>query len=134
MRSVIDGASKGACAVKSSKRTQPSDQMSVRGSMSLDARICSGDMYTGEPMGIIVLTSGSVLSKTEPVRATFEMPKSSTLMMSMPVARFVRKRFSGLTSRCTTPVSCATASASHACIMYSTAVLMGSGPFSCTTS
>ncbi len=101
----------------------PSDQMSARVSTSLAERICSGAMYSGEPIRAAVLVSDS--SSTELPVSAFEMPKSSTFTRREPSARRARNKLPGFRSRCTTPAACASAKASMACKTNSTASRIG---------
>jgi len=87
----------------------PSDHTSVRASTLRAERICSGDMYVGEPSTACVV----VISRS-PRPCTLEMPKSSTLTHGEPSRRVVRKRLAGLRSRWTMPRAWASASASQA--------------------
>ena len=104
----------------------PSDQMSVRESTVFDDCICSGDMYCGEPSTAeVFVIDGAAI---EPIVLSLEMPKSSTFTERSPSASRTVKRFAGLRSRCTMPAACASASASHAWMMNSTAWPTSSGP------
>ena len=58
--------------------------MSVLASTSLGERICSGDMYSGEPIIAPVRVNDPARSRRSG-RAIFEMPKSSTLIDELPV-------------------------------------------------
>jgi hypothetical protein len=91
----------------------PSDQMSVRLSTLLLLRICSGEIYCGEPITAEVAVRLGWIAASSLV--AFEIPKSSTLTSAEPTLRCVRKRFAGFRSRCTIPSACASAIASHAC-------------------
>ena len=75
-----------------SYKITPKDQMSVRVSTSLAERICSGDMYKGEPIKTEVRVSES--SDALPPRSDFEMPKSSTFTMRVPSARSMARKCS----------------------------------------
>ncbi len=86
-------ASKGTRPVKLSYRITPKAQMSVRMSTSRDELICSGDMYSGEPMIVWVLVMPN--SGAAPGTVSFEIPKSSTLMHGLPSTRRVTNRFAG---------------------------------------
>ena len=97
------GASNGSLHVSSSYRTTPMDQMSVRSSTSLEERICSGDMYAGEPNTVLVVVSDDSLEPAGSVN--LEMPKSSTLTWSRPSWPRVRKRFAGFRSRWMIPAA-----------------------------
>ena len=79
--------------------------MSVSRVTELKFPICSGDMYSGVP----AIEPATV---TPGVSYCLAMPKSITL--STPSS--VTKKLSGLTSRCTTPASCAACRPWHACI------------------
>ena len=94
-----------------------SDQRSVRASMSRDlASACSGAMNAGVPSSIPV----PVPCPPEPSAAASRaraIPKSRTFT----VPSVVTKRFCGLMSRCTIPLSCAAASTSSTCSPIETA-------------
>ncbi len=100
--------------------------MSLRASTSAAERICSGDMYSAEPMP----TSVAVMRVSS---SSFEMPKSSTLITASPLRFRARKRFAGLRSRWTMPSPCASATAAHACCTHPAASPGGSGPRSRST-
>ena len=86
----------GWCPVSSSYITTPSENRSVRLVTSLSL-ICSGDMYSGEPM----TPSGWVTVRSLSVKKA--MLKSPTLTS----ISCVTSRLPGLMSRCTTPLRCA---------------------------
>ena len=98
-------AMNGSLPVRSSNSATPSDQMSLRASTFFELRICSGDMYVGEPKTACVSVRRG--SGEPSLCAAFEMPKSSTFTRAVPSARWVRKKFEGFRSRCTMPSACA---------------------------
>src|SRR5580700_7579171 len=101
----------------------PSDQMSERGSTLLADVNCSGDMYSGVPMTVVL----AVTDMSE-VAVDFEMPKSSTLTSGVPLTWVVTKRLAGLRSRWTMPSAWASSMASQAWSRRSADSAMGSWP------
>lgn len=77
--------------VSISYKIAPSAQTSVRSSTSFVERICSGDMYPGEPMmaAVRVIAAPSIL----------EIPKSSSLTHGVPSERVTTYTFDGFRSR-----------------------------------
>ncbi len=69
----------------------PSDQMSVRASTVRAERICSGDMYEGEPSTAWVL----VISRSA-LPSTLEMPKSEHLDAGAAVVALGEEEVGGL--------------------------------------
>ena len=101
------GAENGGAPAVSSYRMTPSENTSERPSIGLPVT-CSGDMYLGEPS-----TAPTWVSMSDArMRAT---PKSITLARLSPTIMMLP----GLTSRCTTPRSCANASPSATCARIS---------------
>ena len=79
----IVSASNGTRPVTSSYSTQPTAQMSARGSTSLALASCSGDMYSGEPIiELVWVKSGAAISCVGDT--VLEMPKSSTFTSGEP--------------------------------------------------
>ncbi len=108
-RPLCDSAWKGSAPVTISCKITPSDQTSVRASITLSARICSGDMYAGVPIDMpvaVIRCSSAVMTR--------EIPKSSSFGTIAPVGPRARKMFSGFRSRWITFRSCAKATASIA--------------------
>ncbi len=91
----------------------PSDQMSVRWSTVFGLRTCSGDMYGGEPSTARAPVSCCVC-RSGAASCDLEMPKSRTLITSVPSGFLVRKRFEGFRSRWMIPRPCACARPSSA--------------------
>jgi len=91
--------SNGMRPVSSSYIDTPSDHTSLRASTPLALRICSGDMYAGEPRTDPLAVSVA----SAPVKARgsfiFEIPKSSTFTSGVPSVRVVTKMFDGFRSR-----------------------------------
>ena len=65
--------------------------MSARESTLREDLICSGDMYSGEPMIADVLVS-DMSALLSPVGSVFEIPKSRTLSVVPPSRRRDRKQ------------------------------------------
>ena len=79
----IEVALNGSSPSSNSYKITASDQMSVLASTSLVDRICSGDIYRGEPIiEEVRVSEGSVPSAT--AKVFFEIPKSSTLILLEP--------------------------------------------------
>ncbi len=88
----------------------PSDQMSARVSTFFDDRICSGDIYSGEPRRLCDRVSAMCVPSS-----ALDTPKSSTFTSGSPLTRRVRNRFAGLRSRWMIFAAWASAMASMAC-------------------
>ena len=86
----------------------PTLHTSVRASMEVSPRACSGDMYQGVPNTMPVCVRWMWSSSS----VTFAMPKSMTFGTTRPSSVSLRKTFSGLMSRCTMPASWAATRAS----------------------
>ena len=97
----VVSAENGNAPVRSSYRMTPSAQTSVRTSTFLALRICSGDMYAGDPKTDAVCVIEGFWGVPSP--SALEIPKSSTLTTEGPSSRCVRNRFDGLRSRWTIP-------------------------------
>ena len=69
--------------------------MSLRASTSFAERICSGDMYWGEPKTALVAVSET--SPSAPI--VFASPKSSTFTSGRPSTVVARNMFFSLMSR-----------------------------------
>ena len=96
--------------------------MSLRPSSGSPA-ICSGLMYSGVP-----ITSPVFVTFCASTPAAFAMPKSTTFTQSDPSRNFASMMLSGLRSRWTIPMSCATESASATWRTISPARSGGSAP------
>ncbi len=106
------GASNASRPVRRWNRSVPSPHTSARASTSSGAVICSGDIVSGEPMNglpleFVIEASAWFFS------ASFEIPKSSTLIEVEPSAASTRNTFSALRSRWTMPFMWASAIAWH---------------------
>ena len=109
-RSGPRSGSSGGRPVSSSYITAPRLKMSLRASPG-SPLICSGAVYPGVP------NAGPRRPALAPTGPTCAMPKSRTLTRPPGVTAML----DGLRSRCTTPASCAEASASASCMPMSTA-------------
>ena len=78
-------------------------------------RACSGDMYSGEPSMVPVRVRPASPVSLACSIFTLAMPKSSSLITTLPSSPLARNRLAGLISRCTTPAACALASPTQAC-------------------
>ena len=84
---------------------------------------CSGAMYAGVPIAVPSCVSVAPAGFACAATIAFAMPKSATTAVC-PESRTL----SGLMSRCTTPCSCAYASAFATSRRMSTACAIGTGP------
>ena len=96
----------GARPVSSSYATQPNAYRSARWSTAGSAATCSGAMYAGVPNDVPNCVSVAPVTWPRASLNALAMPKSVTTAEPPE-----RSTFSGLMSRCTTPCSCAYASA-----------------------
>ena len=110
--SAMESSRNGGRPAKSSNKITPSAQMSVRGSTSRAERICSGDMYSGEPIIAKSWVSAKLVALSV---VALETPKSRIFTTRDPSGKVAKNRFAGFKSRCTMPDLCASAMASLAC-------------------
>src|SRR5882672_8143853 len=105
-----ESALNGGSRVKSSYKIEPKDQISVRVSTDLGRRICSGDLYAGEPSSeCVAVRLGAGSSALSSTLMALLMPKSSTLTSELPSGRCVRNKFAGFRSRWMRLSECASA-------------------------
>ena len=83
-------------------------------------------MYSGVPTTMPALVPTSF--KSPMGRSSLATPKSSSFTKSGTPSFVMRKMFSGFTSRCTTPTSCAAWSARAACMPMRTVRFTEKGP------
>ena len=130
-RMIIDSctvsAGKGSLPVSMLNATSASEYVSLRPS-SVSPASCSGLMYSGVPT-----TSPVLVTFWASLFAAFAIPKSTTFTQSVPSRFFANMMLSGLRSRWTIPMSCATLSASAVWRVMSPARVGVSAPSSLIT-